>query len=440
MNQTLWWRVRWGVVVLSVLMGVVLLVAVGWSYQSARRISKMVARGEGYALLNEVRRDLQRVKGRIQPKHIEVLLKKKRADGLRYVGLYRLSGRKLAEAGLPLGKTVFPLHRKSLLDNVQFLSDNRLRIHVLGLLRPRRHRRRWFFMRRFGRQEGEPFGMRRRMLRRRRGMPPILIIECRSQAAILVQGEARLMLAVGAGGALVLLVVLLGFGALLRRVTRLEGQRQQQQQLAALGEMSAVLAHEIRNPLTSLKGHAQLLEELLPDEHKLKPKAGRVVQEAVRLEELSHQLLDFVRVGTLSRSEVSPVSLVQDVIDELGTECVSLHAEKAPATWHLDETKMRQVLSNLLDNALQASPEGTTVDVFLSVEGKAFRIVVEDAGEGIPEDVLESIFMPFVTTRLHGTGLGLSVARRLVELHGGTLVASNRREGGARFAMILPNV
>jgi two-component system sensor histidine kinase HydH len=133
------------------------------------------------------------------------------------------------------------------------------------------------------------------------------------------------------------------------------------------------------------------------------------------------------------------VSLVQDVVDELGTKRVYLHAEKAPVTWHLDETKMRQVLSNLLANALQASPEGSTVDVFLSVEGKALRIVVEDSGEGIPEDALDSIFVPFVTTRLHGTGLGLPVARRLVELHGGTLVATNRQEGGARFVMTLPN-
>ncbi|TNE50921.1 MAG: hypothetical protein EP343_06270 [Deltaproteobacteria bacterium] len=460
MNQTLWWRLRWVLLGLSVLMGVALLVSVGLSYRSAQRISKKVARAEGYTLINDLRRDLQAVKGRIKDADLAPLLKKRKVEGVRYIGIYRINGHKIAEAGTPKGETLFPVNRKRLLDDATFLPDNRLRMHALGLFRSRRRKgsrrwriERWRRIQRWRtfrnaipddpilrREHEERVRQRRRRWRRRRmrRRPPLLIVEFQSQSAKLVQDEAQRTLAVGGGVAFALMLVMFGFAALLKRLSRLEDQRQHQQQLAVLGEMSAVLAHEIRNPLTSLKGHAQLLEEFLPDDDKLKPKAERVVQEAVRLEQLSSQLLDFVRVGSLERKDLNPVALLKEVAEGLQTDRIQFHNDKAPEVWSMDETRMRQVFSNLMDNALQASPNDTSVEVRVTAKGGKLQVTIDDQGEGIPEDKMDSIFTPFVTTKLHGTGLGLPVARRLVELHQGTLTASNRPEGGARFVITLP--
>ena len=222
-------------------------------------------------------------------------------------------------------------------------------------------------------------------------------------------------------------------------MSKLEEQRFREQQLAALGEMSAVMAHEIRNPLTSLKGHAQLLVEYLPEGEKTKAKAERVVHEAKRLEHLSSQLLDFVRMGSLELSEVEPIAMLQDVAAMFDASKFVWETKRAPRQWQMDETRIRQVVANLLQNAIQSSPEEEKkVTIQVTQEGQQLRIAVRDQGPGVPEKDLQNIFTPFYTTRLHGTGLGLAVASRWVELHQGTLSVSNLAEQGAEFVVCLP--
>ncbi|MEM9492882.1 MAG: histidine kinase dimerization/phospho-acceptor domain-containing protein, partial [Myxococcota bacterium] len=146
----------------------------------------------------------------------------------------------------------------------------------------------------------------------------------------------------------------------LRRREQLEDKLAHERQLAKLGEMSAVLAHELRNPLASLKGHAQLLSESLP-EGRAQAKADRVVNEALRLENLTSDLLAFVRTGSISRRPVDPVSVVRSAVEELDAERVEIYDDLAPAEWSLDPDRMHQVLSNLLHNAVQASPEEQSI-------------------------------------------------------------------------------
>jgi two-component system sensor histidine kinase HydH len=266
----------------------------------------------------------------------------------------------------------------------------------------------------------------------------VLVLEFLSETVQDVRRESQRILLFGGGLILALLLLLTVFGVVMKRLSRLEEERQKQEQLAVLGEMSAVLAHEIRNPLTSLKGQAQLLEEFLPEDSKLKTKASKVVQEALRLEQLSSQLLDFVKTGVLETASVELKSLFDEVLVSFEEQQVSLSLELATQQWRLDPVKLRQVLTNLLNNAVQASPEKGTVSIRVFEKASSLHIRVEDRGEGIPEENLVSIFTPFVTTRVQGTGLGLPVARRLVELHQGTLSASNREQGGASFEIVLP--
>ena len=103
----------------------------------------------------------------------------------------------------------------------------------------------------------------------------------------------------------------------------------------------------------------------------------------------------------------------------------------------MDSQRMQQVLTNLLNNAVEASPQGSSIEVTAAMEGSSLVFSFRDQGEGIADENLDRIFEPFFTTRTKGTGLGLAVARRIVELHGGTLTARSVPEGGAEFRVTL---
>jgi two-component system, NtrC family, sensor histidine kinase HydH len=213
---------------------------------------------------------------------------------------------------------------------------------------------------------------------------------------------------------------------------------EEQRRLSTLGELSAVLAHEIRNPLASLKGHAQLLAERTAPEAPDRGKVERIVKEAERLEALTTDLLDFVRTGPLDLQPAKVEDLLRRVAAEGGDGLVEVDASGAPDTWLLDPERMHQVLQNLLRNAEEAAPAGAVIQVKAAREGRSLALTFRDQGEGLPEENLERIFEPFFTTRVRGTGLGLAVARRIVELHGGTLTARNHPGGGAEFRLTLP--
>ena len=211
---------------------------------------------------------------------------------------------------------------------------------------------------------------------------------------------------------------------------------EQARHLASLGQLSAVLAHEIRNPLASLKGNAQLLARSLPEGDRPRAKADRVVEEAIRLEHLTNDLLAFARSGEIAIAEADPAALVRDAAAAVDAARVRVDDAGAPRTWPLDAARMRQVLVNLLENAVEMS-EGP-VEARVTRAGGALRIAVRDHGPGIPEADLPRLFEPFFTRRTRGTGLGLAVCKRLVELHGGTIAARNADGGGAELVLELP--
>jgi two-component system sensor histidine kinase HydH len=252
-------------------------------------------------------------------------------------------------------------------------------------------------------------------------------LESSSRRSLLISGVVALAMWLAAG---------IAFRWLKAREA-LEHQLARERHLATLGEMSAVLAHELRNPLASLKGHAQLLAEALP-EGRSRTKAERVVKEALRLEDLTSSLLAFVRTGTIERREADPVAIVRAAAEEVDSRHIELDAQAAPSSWSLDAPRMQQVLSNLLRNAVQASPPGSPVFARVATEERNLLYEVRDVGTGIPPGQEATIFEPFHTNRPLGNGLGLAVARRVVELHGGSIQASNHPEGGALFRVRIP--
>lgn len=407
---------RWGLLVVAVLLGVGLLwtAIAGWVASSDASLA--LVRGRALDLADSIRREL--AGGPPSSETLGGLVEELADRGLRYVAVVRPGGRVLAEGGQALGGPLPALRgdEEELADPVA-LGGGRYRFVVKPPPRGP-----------FGRPWRGPRGAAR----------PALVIELDPPEARAIGQRAATALVVSAVVALALLASSLVLWRLGRRADRLEADLARERQLAVLGEMSAVLGHEIRNPLASLKGHAQLLLEKLEPEQPGRRKAELIVREAVRLEELSGHILSFARSGSVDRRPVDPVEVARAAIAEVDDPRVRLVAQEPVAVIALDHVRMEQVLVNLLRNAAQASAVDGAVDLIVRQEGRGVAFEVRDRGPGIDPTEVAQIFEPFHTTRVHGTGLGLAVARRIVESHGGRVEALNHPDGGAVMRVVVP--
>jgi two-component system sensor histidine kinase HydH len=264
------------------------------------------------------------------------------------------------------------------------------------------------------------------------------VYEFEPLASQALQHRSRQLLVVAAISCLGILGLAIAFARALSQREHLVEQLEHGRRLAALGSMSAVLAHELRNPLASLKGHAQLLAETVEQDPKLFPRADRVVSEAVRLERLMDDLLTFVRSGELKRAPTDPDEVLRAAVESVGDPAIEASYLAHPGRWRIDGPRLQQALENVLRNARQASPGGARIEAAVDRDDGNLVFLVKDRGPGIPPGDEDKIFEPFVTGRIRGVGLGLAITRRIVELHGGTVSARNRSEGGAEFRLVVP--
>lgn len=410
-----------------VFMGAALLVTVWITYSGVSDAREALVRGRAAALQADLREELRSLEGRPSSSELQAIVDTFEEDGLKYIAIVRQK-KLIAEGGsngMSEREVVRLAHRLKHAELVS--SGDRIQL-VVRSVRPRARKRR-------------NRGINKRDL-------PAIFIEFEPREARALEASSTRSLGTGAGAAILLWLTAI---FLLRWFARQDAERarlEDDRRLAGLGQMSAVLAHEIRNPLASLKGNAQLLEKLVlqDDSHraddgqgsvpsKTVTKATRVVAEALRLEHLVNDLLEFARSGTLQRADVDPGQLLQDCVDALDSKAISVDRSSAPKRWSLDSARIQQVLNNLLQNAAQASER---VEATACTRAGKLAFVVRDHGEGVPEDATDSLFEPFHTKKTQGTGLGLAVAKRLVELHGGTIGARNADGGGAEFRVEIP--
>jgi signal transduction histidine kinase len=234
--------------------------------------------------------------------------------------------------------------------------------------------------------------------------------------------------------------------ASLERERRLEAEALRQSRLAAMGEMAAMLAHEVRNPL----GAMELFTGLLLQDLRTLPEAQRLAQQVangiVDLNHLVTNLLEFTRTQTPRRGVVDCCLLLEDALrytaDLRAANRVAVERRYAAPQVAAagDPDLLRPVLLNLVRNALQAMPEGGELAIGAAPRTDGVRITVADTGPGIPPAVREEMFRPFFTTRTRGTGLGLAVARRLVTAMGGRLEVETEVGHGTTFTVVLPAV
>ena len=213
--------------------------------------------------------------------------------------------------------------------------------------------------------------------------------------------------------------------------------------------IAAGIAHEVRNPLNALQINLEILEgeisEIVPDRKShVFEVIGKIAGELRSLDNFVTEFLRFARPPRLNREPVAVRLLLADLATFIGPECsrkgvsVSLAVEGGPETVVVDGFQLKHAVLNLVLNALQATPKGGAIAIEAGGDDRALEIRVRDGGEGMSEGVLPRAFDAFFTTREGGTGLGLPIARRIVEAHGGTLDLQSREGEGTLATLSLP--
>jgi two-component system, LuxR family, sensor kinase FixL len=226
---------------------------------------------------------------------------------------------------------------------------------------------------------------------------------------------------------------------------RMEEQLREQTSLVRLGEMAAVLAHEVKNPLAGVRGAIQVIGSRLPPESKDALMIREIIARIDGLNELMKDLLLFARPPQPRPVPVDVASLVAATATLLNNDpaakdvrvAIDVQRGSSPVIT-ADPDLLKIVFENLLVNGAHAMSGQGVMHVAIDVRDGVCRVVVHDAGPGISADVLEKIFTPFFTTKARGSGLGLPTARRLVEAHGGTIAIECLPEGGTTVTVQLP--
>ena len=216
------------------------------------------------------------------------------------------------------------------------------------------------------------------------------------------------------------------------------------ERLSVMGETSAIVAHELRNPLVAIGGFARALLRGLDDDDPNHQFAQIITEETSRLERIIHDLLDFIRPQKMMRRIIPPDQLAKEVARKMqptleqGSVVLDLDLQAGEVEVNCHPGEIQQVLQNLVFNAVQAQPNGGRIRLSSRSLAGGVLIQVADDGPGIATDVADKMFSPFYTTKTAGSGLGLTICAQIIKAHGGVLRGENLSDGGACFSFILP--
>lgn len=241
----------------------------------------------------------------------------------------------------------------------------------------------------------------------------------------------------------------------LTRVEQLEERERLRDRLAALGEMAAAIAHEVKNPLAGIEVMSGLLKRQLPDSPDAQTILADIIKEAKMANRIVQEVLAFVRPIRLQVEDMSLVDVIRDAIAMAeshslkGDVEVRVDVPEALRPLQGDPSQLRQIFTNFLTNAFEAMSGAGLVEITAVAQegddesgpehgGPTVMIVVSDNGPGIPPEVTDRIFSPFFTTKPQGSGLGLAIVRKIVDAHDGRIDVGERPGGGTVFRVTLP--
>jgi signal transduction histidine kinase len=236
----------------------------------------------------------------------------------------------------------------------------------------------------------------------------------------------------------------------LRRLRHLEEELRRKDRLAALGELAAGVAHEIRNPLVIIKNSAQILEDRFHGQNENKELTQYIIEETDRLNKVVTSFLDFARPqkSNLEISQIAPI--IDRTLQMTDMEISKNHIEvyksfqKNLPSVNVDSEQMHQVFLNLILNAIAAMADGGRLEIKTAVKKdddknmKLVKISFKDTGCGISKDAMDKVFNPFFTTKSEGTGLGLAIAHKIIENHNGTIEVESQEGKGSIFSVCIP--
>ncbi len=235
------------------------------------------------------------------------------------------------------------------------------------------------------------------------------------------------------------------FNHMLDQVKAFEDQLVESEKLATAGQMAAGLAHEIRNPLTSIKMFGQVLQKRLKDRPEDQKAFLLLVKEIDRLDRIIQEIIDRTSPGKLQLEKHDPNKVLNEVIDiaeqSLRTQNIKVQKNLSPHLPEIvmDAEKIKSVIWNLVLNAKDAMPKGGELIFTTRIDDNAaVEIIMEDSGVGIATENEKRLFQPFFTTKPEGMGLGLSISRKIIKTHGGSLALKRREKNGTRASILFP--
>lgn len=221
-----------------------------------------------------------------------------------------------------------------------------------------------------------------------------------------------------------------------------EAQMTLRDKLSTLGEISAGIAHELRNPMGVIAGYTKILSKKVDES--LKSTVDAISKEIIVMDRIISDFLSFAKVTELNISDINIKKIIGNCISSvIGEEediKLNLHIDEIPIIKG-DEVLLRQAFTNLLQNSIEAMPNGGNLTIGISTisedEEKFLKISISDTGHGISENIIDKIFLPFFTTKERGTGLGLAIVHKIIISHGGTITVDSNNNG-TTFNIKLP--
>jgi two-component system sensor histidine kinase HydH len=230
------------------------------------------------------------------------------------------------------------------------------------------------------------------------------------------------------------------FSALGGEINALKEQLIMKERLAALGEVSAGIAHEFRNPMGVIAGYAKLLLKGLEDGDERKEIVQAIMNEIEEMDRVMEELLKFSKSEPITMMDIDLVSFITDIIKSMGPTASEIKFSPCdPVSVKGDKTLLRQAFKNLLQNAFHAGDK-IRIDIEQTdLSGRqGVSIAIKDNGEGIPMTDFNKIFMPFYTTKSKGTGIGLALVQKIALAHGGSVNVNSKEGKGSTFRLFLP--